>query len=83
MVSDSTSPPTMTMLPGAPVVAVVGEFESVDTSQGDAPVLVARGAKRHAFHGLVEELQTVALAGERAGRDRVLARPHAVEPQPS
>src|SRR5229473_5882334 len=48
----------------------------------DAPVLVARGAKRHALHRLVEELQPVALAGERARRDRVLARPHAVEPQP-
>src|SRR5437867_11196882 len=67
---------------GAPVVAVVGEFESVDAPQGDAPILVARGAKRHALHGLVEELQAVALTGARASRDRVLARPHAVEPQP-
>src|SRR5881296_398302 len=66
----------------APVVAVVGEFESVDAPQGDAPVLVARGAKRHALHGLVEELQAVALAGARARSDRALARPHAVEPQP-
>src|SRR2546426_10369766 len=67
---------------GAPIVAVVGEFESVDAPQSDAPVLVARGAKRHAFHGLVEKLQAVALAGARASRERGLARPHAVEPQP-
>src|SRR5205814_3556173 len=66
----------------APVVAVVGEFESVDAPRGDAPVLVARWTNRHAPHGLVEELQAVALAGASARRDRVLARPHAVEPQP-
>src|SRR5258708_20907659 len=34
------------------------------------------------LHRLVEELQPVAFAGARARRDRVLARPHAVEPQP-
>src|SRR5258706_14935711 len=66
----------------AAVVAAVGKLETIDAPQRHAARGVARRAKRNAFDGLVEELQPFALAGALPGRNRALARPHAVVPQP-
>src|SRR5258706_216592 len=77
-ISESTTNPAAR----APVVADVADVERGYGPQRAAPVLVTGGGNRHAVRRWVEKLQPFAFAGARARRDRVLARPHAAEPQP-
>jgi len=78
----ATSPPSMTMAPWRRLFPVSENSKRVGTRDLELTFLVAREAHARERHGVVEELQLVALAPERR-RSPALGVPSGYRPQQS